>query len=133
MKSRTIHARWAGGLRSQVQAGRFPLVVDEPETAGGSDLGPAPTDLLLASVGSCFTLALAYTAAKRGIEVRDIRVTVTGIYAGMRFGAMDITVAADVPMSQLRELVEGAERVCYVTNTLRNGPQVTVSVAASTG
>lgn len=131
MRSRTVDARWAGGLRCQVQAGRFPLVVDEPTTAGGTDLGPAPTDLLLASVASCFTLALAYTAAKRGTEVTDIRVTVTGTYDGPRFRAVDIAVASDdLPADELRRLVGAAERVCYVTNTLRGGPEIAVSVTA---
>ena len=75
-------AVWRGGWRCDVQAGSFELVVDEPPSAGGTGLGPMPTDLLLASLSSCYALALAWAARKRGFELPDLEVTATGTYRG---------------------------------------------------
>lgn len=128
---RSVQARWDGGLRAVVQAGDFELIVDEPESvAGGTNTGPQPTELLLASVASCFTLALAHSAGKRGIEVADLHVEATGTYDGPRFSAIRITVRAAAPQgAELTKLITMARRVCYVTRTLTTPPHIEVVTA----
>ena len=129
MTIRSVDATWDGGLRCRVSAGRFELIVDEPESVGGTDQGPQPTELLLASIASCFTLAMAYSADKRGMELAGLRVRATGAYDGPSFSAIQLSVRADAPDADgLRRLVSLAERLCYVTNTLRRTPDVTVNV-----
>ena len=67
---RSVSARWDGGWRAVVTAGEFELRVDEPVTVdGGTGTGPQPTELLLGAVASCFTLAVAHVARKRGREL----------------------------------------------------------------
>ena len=44
-------------MRAVTDVGGFELVVDEPVTQGGGGSGPQPTDLLLASIGSCVALS----------------------------------------------------------------------------
>jgi putative redox protein len=126
---RSVQARWKGGLRAVVQAGDFEVVADEPESvAGGTGTGPQPTELLLAAVASCFTLAMAYSATKRGVALGDdLEVDVTGTYDGPRFSAFRIAVRVSEPTgAELDRLVEAAKRVCYVTRTLATPPEVTV-------
>lgn len=125
---RSVRARWDGGLRAVVQAGDFELIVDEPESVpGGTNRGPQPTELLLASVASCFTIALAYSAAKRGLELADLHVEATGTYDGPRFSAIRIAVRASAPPGDdLAKLITSAERVCYVTRTLASNPSIEV-------
>jgi putative redox protein len=127
---RSVQARWDGGLRAVVQAGGFELVVDEPESVpGGTGTGPQPTELLLAAVASCFTLAIAYSARKHGTELADLDVDVTGIYDGPRFSAIRIAVRAGAPQGDdLAKLIKSAERVCYVTRTLRSSPELEVVI-----
>jgi putative redox protein len=124
---------WRGGWRCDVQAGGFALVVDEPTSAGGTGLGPMPTDLLLASLSSCYALALAWAARKRGFELPDLEVTATGTYEGPRFATLEITVTTSLDAEQVRPLLEPASRVCYVSNTLARTPPITVSLAPSPG
>ncbi|MDN5861072.1 MAG: OsmC family protein [Pseudonocardia sp.] len=122
---RSVSARWTGGLRAEVDAGGFALVADEPEAFGGTGSGPQPTELLLASIASCFTLAVAYSAAKRGVTVDGLTVDVTGTYDGPRFRAFRIEVRATRPDgAALDRLVETAKRVCYVTRTLAEPPEI---------
>jgi len=126
MGSRSVVAKWEGGMRCRVDAGRFRLTVDEPESAGGTDAGPQPTDLFLASVASCFTLAMAWSARRRGVELTAVQVTAEGQYAGPRFESITIAVRAAGPEADIDELAAEAQRVCYVTNTLRELPRVEV-------
>lgn len=123
---RTVHARWSGGLRAVVDAGGFEVVSDEPvEVPGGTGSGPQPTELLLASIASCFTTAIAYTAARRDVALSGLTVDVTGHYKGASFDAFRIEVHADSPRgADLDKLVEAAKRVCYVTRTLASPPQI---------
>lgn len=130
---RTVHARWSGGLRAVVDAGGFEVVSDEPESVpGGTGSGPQPTELLLASIASCFTIALAYSANRRNIELSGLRVDVTGHYDGPSFDEFRITVHADEPRGEaLGTLIEMAERVCYVTRTLSAPPQIDIVIAGA--
>lgn len=126
---RSVSARWTGGLRAEVDAGGFEVVSDEPESVGGTGSGPQPTELLLASIASCFTIALAWTAAKRQVELTGLAVDVTGTYDGPRFRAFRIDVHADSPGgADMEKLVEAAKRVCYVTRTLAEPPEITFTV-----
>ena len=54
------------GFRTDVQAGAHSLVVDEPVSAGGTDLGPTPYEYLLTALGSCMVMTLRFYADRRG-------------------------------------------------------------------
>jgi putative redox protein len=134
MTTRTVNAQWLGGYQVQVAASGFPVLVDEPVTAGGTGTAPQPTDYLLASIASCFVLALVYSARKQGIELPgSVAVTVTGTYDGPRYSHIAIDVAVDVADDVAERLRVSAERVCYVTNTLRRPPEITVRFGKEAG
>jgi putative redox protein len=126
MTTRSVSAQWSDGFQVDVTAGRFTVRVDEPETSGGTDTGPQPTDYLLASVASCFAMALVWSARKRSVDLPPFEVNVTGEYDGPRFRDIAIEVVWDVPDDVAEKLIASAERVCYVTNTLRRPPSIAV-------
>ena len=128
MGDRTAQTTWDGGMRAVTEVGRFSVVVDEPESAGGTDTGPQPTDLLLASITSCMALSIAWVAKKRGIELSMLEVTGVATYKGLRFDRVAISVSSDTPRDVVEELIPDAERLCYVSNTLRHQPELTVEV-----
>ena len=113
-------------MRAVVEAGEFSVAADEPLSAGGADTGPQPTDLFLASIASCFVLAVAWAARKRGVDLPDLHVRVVGTYDGPKFSHIDIDVASGAPSAVLDDLLPQAERVCYVTNTLREPPRLRI-------
>jgi uncharacterized OsmC-like protein len=88
--------------------------------------GPTPTDLFLASIASCFVLALAWAARHADKELPGLQVRVVGTYTGPRFSRIEIEVSADAPGTVVDDLLPEAERVCYVTNSLRNPPELHV-------
>jgi uncharacterized OsmC-like protein len=128
---RTVTGKWRSGYHCSVRAGSFTIEVDEPVRVGGTDLGPQPTDLFLASVASCFLMALSHSARKREIELTGLSVDVTGTYDGQRFSAIHVRAHVGVPQAELNQLVRAAERVCYVTNTLRAGVELTTEAIAA--
>jgi putative redox protein len=127
---RTVTGKWRSGYHCSVRAGAFTIEVDEPVRVGGTDLGPQPTDLFLAAVASCFLMALSHAARKREIKLSGLSVDVTGSYDGQRFSAIHVRARVGVPVAELDQLVRAAERVCYVTNTLRAGVELTTEAIA---
>ncbi len=132
MPQRSVSATWTPGpLNSTVEFDTgATMLVDEPVAVGGTGLGPQPTDLFLASISSCFTLSLVYAAGRAGLSMTSVRVVATGTYAGPRFS--EIAIHAElggVPETEHAALLHAAERVCYVTNTLRRPPTLTAEAS----
>jgi putative redox protein len=120
-------ATWQGGFRTEVSGRGHRLTVDEPASVGGEDAGPMPTELLTAALASCFCMAVAFAAGKRGIAVGRLSVDVTAERAGdeLRYGRYEVTVRSDLPDAILARLVDAAKRYCWVTNTLADPPEIT--------
>ena len=73
LMSFTATARRAGGLSHEVDVnGRHTIVTDEPESIGGTDLGPAPHELLPAALASCVSTMLALYAERKGWDLGEL-------------------------------------------------------------
>jgi putative redox protein len=125
----SVEATWEGGYRCTVATRQFRIRIDEPEKAGGGDTGPQPSEVFLASLAGCFTLALYHVAKKRDLELPDITVTATGTYEGPGFAHLAVDVRSSADRAVLEPLIEPAKRVCYVSNTLRNVSDVEVTLS----
>ena len=53
------------GFVQEIVAGRHQLRSDEPTSAGGTDTGPTPYDLLLAALGSCTSMTVGMYARRK--------------------------------------------------------------------
>jgi uncharacterized OsmC-like protein len=104
-------------------------MVDEPTHAGGDDSGPQPTEVFLASVASCFALAVYHVARKRSIELPDLSVRAVGEYKGPGFVNVRVEVTSSHPRAELEPLLERASAVCYVSNTMRSVDDIDVVLA----
>jgi uncharacterized OsmC-like protein len=123
-----VTASWEGGHRCRVPIRGFEVLVDEPTTAGGSDTGPKPTELLLASLAACFALAVAHMVRKRGRELADVRVNVRGEYRGAGFDRITVEARSSEP-ELVRSVLDQAIRSCYVSNTIRGQTEIEYRVA----
>ena len=121
-----VTAIWRGGFEALVQTRGHEIAVDEPVQDGGTDAGVMPTELLAASIASCFCLALAFVAGKRGRELPGLQVVVRRVRAGreLRYERFEIEARAEVPDEALAALMEPARRVCWVSNTLAHGVEL---------
>lgn len=103
----TATARRAGhGLRQEVDVnGRHTIVTDEPASLGGEDLGPAPHELLAATLASCVATTIAIYARNRGWDIGETVVHVDYDPASVpRRFAVDVHVPGDLTPEQHRRL-----------------------------
>lgn len=63
-----------GRLAQTINAGGHVLSTDEPASLGGTDTGPTPYDLLLASLGACTSMTLRMYAARKRWPLEKVRV-----------------------------------------------------------
>lgn len=62
------------GFKQEVWAGHHTFVVDEPVSFGGTDEGPAPYELLLASLGTCTSMTLHLYARRKGWPLEHVEI-----------------------------------------------------------
>ena len=62
------------GFAQDIVAGSHRFLSDEPARAGGTDTGPTPYDLLLASLGSCTSMTIAMYARRKQWPLQRVTV-----------------------------------------------------------
>ncbi len=72
----TAVATLEDGLRMRVQGPRGEVVTDMGESVGGAGSGPTPGWLMRAALASCDATVIAIEAAREGIELTALTVTV---------------------------------------------------------
>lgn len=112
-----------------VVTGCHSLVADEPVALGGQDAGPAPYDLLLASLGACTAITLRMYAARKGWPLDEARVELKHHKDGDRSKIVRVLhLTGDLDPDQRARLADIAERT-PVTLTLRAGADIATTLA----
>jgi putative redox protein len=125
-----LHSR--GSFQNEVEAGTHRFVIDEPVSAGGTDSGPTPYDLLAAAVGGCTSMTLHFYAQREKIPLEGVDVEVTHDREYARDCADCISTNGFIhrftlklgfhgPLSdEQRETLLGIAKRCPVAKTLAN-------------
>lgn len=104
----------------------------------GHGAGPNPARLLATAIGHCLGASLLYCLRRSHIEVHDFRVNVAGTLernerGRLRIGEIRVILAPDVDAAareRMGRCLELFEDFCIVTESVRHGIPVTVSVEA---
>jgi putative redox protein len=101
--------------------GRHTIVTDEPVRLGGSDRGPAPHELLAATLASCVATMVAMYARNRGWELGETAVEVDYDPERVpRAFTVQLRLPDGLSDEQLRKLVRVAQ-TCPVRRALEGG------------
>ncbi|TMG73402.1 MAG: OsmC family protein [Betaproteobacteria bacterium] len=126
-------ARLTAGLRCEVSGPRSErMSTDMPASIGGKGSAPNPGWYLRAAVASCAATVIATRAAKLGITLGQLEVTVESegdqrgllglderISAAMGGWRMKVAISGDAPEQELRQLVAWADAHSPVGCTVR--------------
>ncbi len=129
------------GLRSEATARQFTQTIDEPESVGGTDKGPSPVEVALASLGSCHEITYRMCADELGIPLDGVAVKLAGnidfqgffgVDGDVRpgFGDIDVvvTLTSNASQNDLEHLKTVVESRCPVLDLFRNATPVQTSL-----
>ena len=130
------------GLRFRVEGPKGQVTSDMSESVGGGATAPTPAWLLRAGLASCDATLVVMEAARDGIELTDLTVTVDSesdfrgilgvddaIHPGP--GAVRVRIqlaAANAAEDQLREIVQRAESRSPVRDALERAVSMTTEI-----
>lgn len=117
-----------------------PLLADEPPPLG-KDAGPNPSRLLAAGVANCLSASLLFALRKFKNNPGPITTVVTAHMERneakrLRVGSVDVMIQVDSPADSLEHLdrvLDQFEDFCVVTQSVRSGFPVSVTVRDGTG
>jgi uncharacterized OsmC-like protein len=131
------------GLRFRVEGPWDSLTSDMAESVGGGASAPSPGWLLRAALAACDATVVAMEAARDGIELTDLEVSVESesdfrgvlgvdptVHPGPQSMRVEIRLAAtDATDEQLRAIVERAEAQSPVRDALARTMSMTTEIA----
>jgi uncharacterized OsmC-like protein len=120
-----------GGDQFEIAVRGHRIRVDQPETMGGEDSGPTPTELFVASLASCSAFYARRYLARHELPVEGLRVETSYVMGSSpsRVTSFDVRVhlPAGVPESRHPALLAMINH-CTVHSTLTHEPDVTISL-----
>ena len=127
--------------RADVSIRDFTVIIDEPEKLGGTNAGPNPIEIELASLAGCLNVTGHLVAKEMGISLEKLEMKVSGSLNPAKFmgrgsderaGYKTISVSLDVESDASAEDLERwraqIEDRCPVSDNLSNGTNVEVRI-----
>lgn len=124
------------GFRTEIFAGGYSLVADEPESYGGEGLGPSPYDYLQAALGACTTMTVQLYARRKKWPLQSavVRLRHEKIHAEdcahceekqgkIDFFERELELQGELSDEQRQRLLEIAEK-CPVHKTLHSEVEI---------
>jgi uncharacterized OsmC-like protein len=134
------------GFESRVRIRDFELVIDQPKGFEGSNRGPKPSEVLLASLAACQEITWRLYADALGVPLDGVRVELTGVQDLRGFLGVDDetpagfqeisgTVYIDSPAddSEVARLRREVDAHCPVLDDLRRPLKVTLDCRRDEG
>ena len=130
------------GLRFRVEGSKGDVISDMSTAVGGGATAPTPGWLLRAALASCDATIVAMEAARDGVELTDLTVTVDsdsdfrgvlGVDDSVHPGPLAVRVriqlaASNATEDQLREIVQRAESRSVVRDALARAVPMTTEI-----
>lgn len=113
---------YKGDMLFESQIRDHSIIIDVPDSMGGSDRGPMPPELFVASLGSCIGAFVAQYCENNGIDDTDMQVEMTFDKADDPTRLVDLKATVLLPKGDCKARVKAIERVahfCPVHSTIK--------------
>ena len=119
-----VSGRSVGAMRVDLNIRDLKFIVDEQHKVGGTNLGPSPTELALAALASCVSIATRSRSRKMGLTVKsvdtdidaefDLRGVLTQEEIEVPFKKVNlrVKVISDMESSEMLKLKQAVHRCC---------------------
>lgn len=127
------------------QARNFKLIIDEPDTLGGTDQGANPVEFLLAGYAGCLNVMGHIVARELGFTLNQLEINIEGTLNPAKVFGLDTTDRAgykeirvkllpdaDIDNATLNKWFETIETRCPVNDNLINATPVKIDVIKKT-
>jgi len=106
-----ITTTYKGGMLFESKIGNHTVTIDVPESMGGSDRGPMPPQLFVASLGSCIGAFVAQYCEKNGIDDEGMSVDMIFDKAADPTRLVNLKATVNLPKGDCSKRVKAIERV----------------------
>lgn len=135
LKTYSVTSTVTEGPRAHTPIYDHELIMDQPEKAGGTNLGPTPVDAFLATIGSCLGTIARMVAHQKKITLHKMEFIVSGevdvdVLLGRseegRAGFTSINIEAEIEAPDMGAeaklaFLKEVDRRCPVSETVLNG------------
>jgi len=120
------------GMQVEVESGNFKLMIDEPESFGGTDTAMNPMEIVLAALGGCQAIVASAYAKTHNVKFESFYVDVEGdidldgfrgkhdIKKGYQEIRYKMHFKTDEPKEKMERFAKFIEQTCPVTDTIQN-------------
>jgi putative redox protein len=122
--------------RSDVSVRDVELVIDEPTERGGTNLGPSPTETMMAALIGCTNVISNKIAEGMGVKFHRVDISAAAAFdrRGVTLQAevdvpfpeitLDINVTTDANQDQIKEIQTELAKFCPIAKVIRGGGSV---------
>ena len=107
----TLTTYYKGDMLFESKIGKHTIVIDVPESMGGSDRGPMPPQLFVASLGSCIGAFVAQYCEKNGIDDTGMTVEMSFEKAADPTRLVNLKATVQLPNGDCAKRFKAIERV----------------------
>lgn len=127
----TITTKYSGNMLFETQIGNHIVKIDVPTGMGGSDRGPMPPQLFIASIGSCVAALVTEYCEHHNVDCTGLSVDVTFEKTDKPTRLTNIKAVVNLPNATLAAKEAAVRRAadhCPVHETILNMPPMVIEI-----
>lgn len=129
----TITTHYLGDMLFASTCGTHHVHIDVPPAMGGSNRGPKPPELFVASLGSCIAAFVAHYCQHHEIDARGMTVDVSFEKAEKPGRLVNLAARVNLPCGDFAGREQALQRVaeqCIIHETLANFAGLTIDIVS---
>lgn len=130
----TVNTKQISPYTTEATVRDHSVLIDRPESKGGTNRGAMGGELLLAALGGCFMSNLLEIVRTREANITDISINVVGELDGTpkHYTSIEMQISAQYgDADQIEKFVTMAERACIVANSIKGAIDLKFTIAES--